>query len=411
MRNRTNARFSAARAALTIFVLLGCSQEKKANETSCTGSGSGAGAGAGAYTPRPQATQFADVWASSLWFGGVSVGATGTGTVTIGNGGNVSTSSFSIDALPPPFAYAGGSYPGKGGTCGTLIAPGDQCQLVVTFSPTATSTNTAEVVIHFMPPRYTDVPEGRAFLYLGGRARPEVYADLQAFADQDFGGVMVGTNAKLMITVSNLGNGATTSIAGDALQPPFAYDGGSFPGASGTCGSSLAAAASCTLAVTFSPTALGEFCSQLLLRYRPGPYMEDAEGNIHTTLCGTSVNVALTPTAHDFGSIPMFSTASAEFTLTNSTTSAIDVNCGAFSFLQNGPYIHPPSYEGFSLRGGTCCGTTGSLQLAPGNACMVVVEFTPRGPGQLDVQYDAALGYRNQPLAWSNSVTLTGKAR
>jgi hypothetical protein len=99
------------------------------------------------------------------------------------------------------------------------------------------------------------------------------------------------------------------------------------------------------------------------------------------------------------------STASAEFTLTNSTTSAINVNCGAFSFS---PFVRSPASGGYHFRGGTCCGTTG-LQLAPGNACTVVVEFAPPLVGQ----YDAMFSFQNSipPFAWSNSVRLTGQGR
>jgi hypothetical protein len=40
-------------------------------------------------------------------------------------------------ALGTQFAYKGGNYPGTGGTCGSYLADGDSCTVVVTFTPTS----------------------------------------------------------------------------------------------------------------------------------------------------------------------------------------------------------------------------------------------------------------------------------
>lgn len=70
-----------------------------------------------------------------------------------------------------------------------------------------------------------------------------------------FGNQAVGTaSAAQAITLSNTGS-ADLSIVGIAAAPPFAQ--------TNTCSSSLAAGATCTINVTFDPTAEGDFSSSL----------------------------------------------------------------------------------------------------------------------------------------------------
>src|SRR5208337_3294665 len=64
-----------------------------------------------------------------------------------------------------------------------------------------------------------------------------------------FGGQMVGTtSAPQSVTLANTGNG-TLSITSISASGDFAE--------TNTCGSSVAAGASCTISVTFTPTATG----------------------------------------------------------------------------------------------------------------------------------------------------------
>ena len=69
-----------------------------------------------------------------------------------------------------------------------------------------------------------------------------------------FGHVTVTTNATLPLTVTNTGNSTLTGLSytfGGGAPQPFSRPGGN---AGGTCGATLAAGASCTVNVRFTPT-------------------------------------------------------------------------------------------------------------------------------------------------------------
>lgn len=73
-------------------------------------------------------------------------------------------------------------------------------------------------------------------------------------APADFSTVESGSSATLSITIKNTGESAATDISASGLEAPFAFTGGSFPGTDGTCTNELAAGATCTLSVTYSPS-------------------------------------------------------------------------------------------------------------------------------------------------------------
>jgi hypothetical protein len=70
---------------------------------------------------------------------------------------------------------------------------------------------------------------------------------------------MVGASVAQVFTVTNTGQKTATQMQSDfGLSITFGYSGG-YPGAAGTCGTSLASGQSCTLEVTFSPQYASEF--------------------------------------------------------------------------------------------------------------------------------------------------------
>jgi len=87
-----------------------------------------------------------------------------------------------------------------------------------------------------------------------------------------FGSVAVTGTLTHTFTIYNDGAVSTTTLGdGGGLGAPFAYEGsGGFPGTTGTCGSVLAAGATCTVVVTFEPVATGTFTSDLTLTYGDG---------------------------------------------------------------------------------------------------------------------------------------------
>jgi hypothetical protein len=96
-----------------------------------------------------------------------------------------------------------------------------------------------------------------------------------SLTSMSFGSQVVGaTVAGQAITVSNTGS-ARLSIDGIAVALPFTQI--------NTCGSSLAAGATCTITVTFAPTTAGDFTSNVSIT-------DNAKGSPQTVaLTGTGV--------------------------------------------------------------------------------------------------------------------------
>lgn len=88
-------------------------------------------------------------------------------------------------------------------------------------------------------------------------------------ANLDFGPMAVGDETVLSVSIRNTGLGEARSLnqALPALAFPFTFAGGAYPGAGGTCESSLSAGETCTLTLKFSPQTVGLFSSSLKLTF------------------------------------------------------------------------------------------------------------------------------------------------
>jgi hypothetical protein len=189
-----------------------------------------------------------------------------------------------------------------------------------------------------------------------------------------FGNWAAGTTSPAQtVTVTNTGN---TALAGGAFTfgggtpQPFARPAGT---AGGTCGTTLAIGASCTINVVFSPPTATSFTRSLAVAYTgatiTGPPV---------TLTGTGVanraTLSITPNPLTITLPSNATTGTGVVTLTNTAAAGgaqvtvTGVNGPPF-FLSIGPLAGPD----------TCTGAT----LAPGATCIVTVRFSstrsPRG--------------------------------
>ncbi len=115
----------------------------------------------------------------------------------------------------------------------------------------ATSTTKAQV---FIP-----------FGFWNGAFANLVISDASTF---NFGSINVSTNTDKTFTVSNIGKSVANSMAGLAFSnAAYIFKGGSYPGAGGTCGTTLVASASCTVIVTANNATVGSLSSILQIFY------------------------------------------------------------------------------------------------------------------------------------------------
>ena len=183
-------------------------------------------------------------------------------------------------------------------TCGTTLAAAATCQVNVTFSPTAVTGNAqASLTVA------DNAPGGSQVILLGGSTPPGAVATPSP-TSITFPGQFVGTTGlPQSVTLTNTGT-ATLNIASVTTTPA---DFGSL----NSCGSSLAAGASCAIGVFFDPTASGTRSGTLTIT--------DDAGNSPQT-------IALTGTGQDFSLAPSSSSGSATVSAGQSATYTLSVS-------------------------------------------------------------------------------------
>ena len=201
--------------------------------------------------------------ASSLSVGNQAVGTTSAmHTMTLTNSGNA--------ALTVTSVTASGDF-AETNTCGGSLAAGASCTISVTFTPTAPGTKAGTITI-------TDNAPGSLHVVTltGTGIGPAVSFSASTLS---VGGQVVGTtSAAHKLTLTNTGN-AALSITSVAVSPASLSQ-------INTCGSSLAAGASCTVSVTFTPTTAGEITGVL---------------GITDNAAGSPQQVVLSGVGQDFG--------------------------------------------------------------------------------------------------------------
>jgi hypothetical protein len=211
---------------------------------------------------------------ASLAFGTQLVGfATQAQFVTLMN----NTSSAVTLTLPPTFVGGNASdftATGTGGTCVASLAAGASCTVGVTFTPSSVGAR----VVTMQIADSLDTPAHPISVALTGTGSSTGSVLGISPLSLTFGGqLLTTTSAAQTVTLTNSGNAVLNFTAVPSTSSGF--------GNTTTCGTTLAISASCTVSVTFAPTAAGPVTGSLTLT-------DDANGSPQT--------VPLTGTGWDF---------------------------------------------------------------------------------------------------------------
>jgi len=281
---------------------------------------------------------------ASLSFGNQSVNTkSGILTATLTNGGAAALSLSSIaltGANPGDFAQTN--------TCGSSVGAGASCTISVTFDPTAGGSRSASV-------SFTDNANGSPqSLSLGGTGTSAT-ASLST-SSLSFGNQSVNTTSGVLTATLTNGGNAALSLSSIALT-------GANPGdfaQTNTCGSSVAAGASCTISVTFDPAATGSLSASV-------SFTDNANGSpqsLSLSGTGTSTTVNLSPSSLSFTNQPISVTSSTQIvTLTNGGNTALSIS---------GLTITGTNAADFAEVADTC-----GSSVAAGANCSIGVAFTP----------------------------------
>jgi hypothetical protein len=222
-----------------------------------------------------------------------------------------------------------------------------------------------------------------------------------AFANTQFLPAPVATSAASTVTFSN-GGGAPmriTNIYLAGLNPgDFARAGGSCPTAFPAV---LANGASCTVTVTFKPTALGLRQASVSFTDNAANTTDQSVALTGTGVDNTNPTISVNPTSFNFGTVNGGSTASRVFTVTNSGT---DVSGRPLSVASVG--VTGANAADFTVTGQTCTNNPLAQGVVPPSSCTVTVAFKPGArtarSATLTLTHNAA------PVVTTTSIPLSG---
>jgi trimeric autotransporter adhesin len=314
-----------------------------------------------------------------LQFGNQATGTTSAPlTITVENTGNNYLNFNSLNFT------ATGPFSVTGGTCEQETdggySPSESCTLTVTFTSTASGPQTGSISV---ASNALASPSSITLQGMGTAAAAPT-ATLSP-GTLSFGSVTSGvTSSAQTLTLSNTGNAALTISGitiGGANPSDFAE--------TNTCGESLAAGATCTISVTFTPGSAASFAATVSVA-------DNATGSPQTaTLSGSgtapAVPVAsISPTTLSFGNVVTGVTASAQtVTVSNKGNAALTIS---------GITIGGTNASDFAET--TTCGES----LAAGASCTIAVTFTPASVAS----FSATISVADSAAGSPQSVTLSG---
>jgi hypothetical protein len=231
--------------------------------------------------------------------------------------------------------------------CPTSLTVGATCQINVSFAPTANGSRNASLSLTDNVP---GTPQSVLLSGSGGLAVVQLSVPALGFGNEPVG----NTSAGQSITVSNTGfspvNFSSISVGGSNV--------GDF-GQTNTCGSSLAPSGTCTISVTFTPTALGNRTASVTIA-------DDAPGSPQTVgLTGSGITtIAFSPATVTFAN---------QFVGTSGLPQSVTITNNGVSPVTISSITTSPSDFG-SLN---ACGNS----VAPGASCSVGVFFDPATSG------------------------------
>jgi hypothetical protein len=289
---------------------------------------------------------------ASLSFGNQAVGTTSTPSpVTVMNTG---TSPLTFSSITASGAFA------ETNNCGASIPASTSCTVNVTFTPTAGGATTGALTF------IDNAPASPQLLQLTGTGTAATAAITLSPTSLAFGNQAVGTTSPASpVTVTNTGTSPLT-ISSIAASGAFSE--------TNNCGTSIPASTSCTVNVTFTPTAGGATTGAVT-------FVDNAPSSpqlLPLTGTGTASTAAITlsPASLSFGNEAVGSTSTAlTITATNTGSSLLNftsiIASGAFSQTNN---------CGASIPAGTNCTINVTFTPTASGAAVGAVSFTDNAP-------------------------------
>ena len=314
---------------------------------------------------------------TSLNFGNVAQGtATAPSTSILTNTGNatLSITNAKISGVNlTDFAFGGSN------TCiaGAAVLPNASCTIAVDFAPNEPNPPrnlVAQAVISFAQ---TNQSSGTAAIALSGtEATAAMPAVGLASTSLNFGSVNVGgSTSQPPVQLKNTGS-AALSIAGIGITGPNAGDFAETSTCPLASSGTLSAGASCTISVTFQPTAAGSRTASVVISDNANPPQQ----TIALSGTGAVASVSLTPASLTFPTQNEGPPSAAQ-SATLKNTGASPLTISSISFAGANPSDFAQTNN---------CPLAPSATLNAGAICTISVAFQPTASGPLSAVLSVA---------------------
>src|SRR5271155_3400268 len=299
---------------------------------------------------------------ASVAFGSVSVGSTGSQTVTLTNPGNAALTVSQATPSGTGFSMSGASMP-------MTINAGGSASFTAKFSPTTVGSNTGGISI------VSNAPGSPATIALSGTGiEGQLGASPSSF---NFGSVAVSSNGSQLITLTNSGSGSVTISQATASGTGFSISGLSTP-------LTLGAGLSTTFSAQFAPTSVGSASGSISIVNNG----QNSPLTIPLSGTGTQAQLAASPTTAAFGNVATGTNSSQSISLTNGGTATVTIS----SVIVSG--------TGFSTTG-----ITTPVAIAAGKAKTFNGVFGPSAAGSVTGSITLVSNAPSSPLTISLSGT------
>lgn len=319
-------------------------------------------------------------YGSSYDFGNKFAGSSTDLKIKISNTGRVVAQNIVINNMSMPFSFKGGTYPGTGGTCGTQLSPGENCEIIINYSPTTRGQHLQDIVLNYLNNGRT---EGNTLHLIAWGFTTSVLS-LTSVSD-DFGTVANGSAYTKTYTLTHVsGDVAANVIQLSGLTTPFSRVGGN-------CGATLTVDQhSCTIIIGLNSATSGDWSTPITLSYFNGIQSVTLNKTMTAATRGKPVLSFSVNGTLDLGSVKRnsFTTTTMTVTYASGEIPATALNFSALS-------------GEWSYSGGTC-----TSQLSSGT-CTKIVKFAPTGDYKppvtlpsLQVSYYDSFTTINAPLIY-----------
>ena len=274
-------------------------------------------------------------------------------------------------------------------TCSSL-ALGATCTISVTFTPPSTGTFNATLSI---ADNAVGSPQSVPLSGTGAATleTASIGPSFLGFADQTIN----TSSAAITVTLANAGTSALTDISPSITGPGAS----AFAISSTDCGTSVAAASSCSISITFTPNSVADFNATLVVT-------DDADNSPHVVplsgagiTASTTTAATLSTTSLTFPNTPIGTGSPLSVTLTNTGTEPLSIEGILFGDTYENEANSLTAAENVFTQTSNCGST-----LAVGANCVINVTFTPAA-GSL---YSGTLLIADSSSGFAHSVSLTG---